>query len=480
VIALAILILSACRGLDPNGGTAQYDQAAAPSNAIADESRAPSAITADTAPVAAHPLTRPPQATQRSLSDNDHSVPTASSGTIMPAQHTVTAEHQTPTEAGRPSSVTTLGAIPRSDVPQTLVTASPYPAPAYPQPCPPVYPQPCFPTEADSSCGACQPAPWCPPGVPCAGWRPPGLPCPWPEDEYLCDGGDQIPSVRVRNDWSVDGLQLEDTVVHYDTLNGDTHVQPSNRVCIYAPRFASVRKVYGVLQHERWDQAAKLDQPVTIDGLDDTQFTTTAVQPVPPVLRHGLAGPSGFRDQLPPTGLDNLEGLVGTQGSVIPYEDFTDVQRAMLSNTEKARLAALVEAAAVWSHDVAVQVVIDNIATHEDVATTAAESVHIYSLEGKPRLRVCKMASRQEARPGETVEFTLLFENVGDQTIGNVTVIDNLTTRLEYVPDSQNCSLSANFSSSENQGESLALRWEIIEPMKVGQSGIIRFTCRVR
>jgi uncharacterized repeat protein (TIGR01451 family) len=152
----------------------------------------------------------------------------------------------------------------------------------------------------------------------------------------------------------------------------------------------------------------------------------------------------------------------------------------MLGNTEKARLAAMMEAAVTWSHEVAVQVVIDNIATHEDVAGTAPESMHIYSLEGKPRLRVCKLASRQDARPGETVEFTLLFENVGDQTIGNVTVIDNLTTRLEYVTDSQSCSLQSNFSSAVNQGESLMLRWEIVEPMKVGESGVIRFTCRVR
>ena len=58
--------------------------------------------------------------------------------------------------------------------------------------------------------------------MPCGGWRPPGLRCPWPEDEYLCDGGDELPSVEVRPDWSVDGLELEDTVVHYDTLDGDT------------------------------------------------------------------------------------------------------------------------------------------------------------------------------------------------------------------------------------------------------------------
>ena len=54
---------------------------------------------------------------------------------------------------------------------------------------------------------------------------------------------------------------------------------------------------------------------------------------------------------------------------------------------------------------------------------------------GDPRLRLIKCARKRNALPGEEVEFTLRFDNIGDQVIGNVTIIDNLTTRLEYVPD---------------------------------------------
>ena len=54
---------------------------------------------------------------------------------------------------------------------------------------------------------------------------------------------------------------------------------------------------------------------------------------------------------------------------------------------------------------------------------------------GDPRLRLIKCASKHHALPGEEVEFTLRFDNIGDQVIGNVTIIDNLTTRLEYVPN---------------------------------------------
>jgi hypothetical protein len=61
-----------------------------------------------------------------------------------------------------------------------------------------------------------------------------------------------------------------------------------------------------------------------------------------------------------------------------------------------------------------------------------------------------------------------------------VTIIDNLTTRLEFVPDSANCTLEADFSSERNTADSLVLRWDIKQTLDVGQSGLIRFKCRVR
>ena len=91
-----------------------------------------------------------------------------------------------------------------------------------------------------------------------------------------------------------------------------------------------------------------------------------------------------------------------------------------------------------------------------------------------------KIASTPFAAPGDEVEFTLRFDNVGNQVIGNVTIVDNLGTRLEYVDESAQCSLDAQFSTQPNEGDSLALRWEISDPLPAGKGGIIRFRCRVR
>jgi len=449
LIAVAMALPSGCRGLEPT----KTDRVAQ-----ADTSAVVAAV------AQTQDVTRlPAPASERSLSDQDaaRDVPQTSHAAVIPVGHT------TPV---------TVASGPRA--PHIDNSYCP-PAASQPAPC-----NPCGPA-LPPGLGYCPgPAPVdpyaCPHGLPCGGWTPPGLVCPWPEDEYLCDGGDQIPTAKVRRDWSVDGLELEDTVVHYDTVTGDTHVQPSNRVCVYAPRFAAVRKVYGIVQHDAREQISGVEYPLPIEGLGDVQGPTTTIQPVQPGLNFGTLAASGFRERTPPTGLENSQGLVGTHGGLLPYEDFTLIQNGQYDATEKARLAERVAAAMAWSHDLAIQVLIDDVALKEDMNVTQAESVHIYSLHGKPRLRICKVASRHEAKPGETVEFTIRFDNLGDQVIGNVTVIDNLTTRLEYVEDSQSCTPNAEFSVSANQGASLTLRWEIIEPMKVGQGGVIRFQCRVR
>ena len=81
------------------------------------------------------------------------------------------------------------------------------------------------------------------------------------------------------------------------------------------------------------------------------------------------------------------------------------------------------------------QVLIDNETAVQAIGVNGLESVYTYEVQGKSRVRVVKIASKQNAKPGELVEFTLRFDNVGDQPIGNVTVIDKLHDRLEYVAD---------------------------------------------
>jgi len=90
------------------------------------------------------------------------------------------------------------------------------------------------------------------------------------------------------------------------------------------------------------------------------------------------------------------------------------------------------------------------------------------------------MASCGSAQPGEIVEFTLRYDNIGNRVIGNVTLVDNLTTRLEYVPGSAKSDLADSFSAEPNDQGSVVLRWEIQDPLEAGKGGILQFKCKVR
>ena len=315
------------------------------------------------------------------------------------------------------------------------------------------------------------------PNMNCA---PDGLACPWPTDEYICDGGDHNLDANVRKDWTVVGLDQEDTVAHYDTLDGRTEITESNRVCIYAPRFAAVRKVVSPVLHEGHERIVDVAKADKLNLHRDNFGPTTAVQPEQIVADVAIDQAQAFRERNRLIGLDATDRLYLARHGFLPFEDLQAIQRGVFEASEKARLAERTQAALVWEETKAVQVIIDGKMAAEGKGTSAAEETVVYELLGKPRLRICKIADKSDALPGEIVNFTLRFDNVGDQPVGNVTIVDNLTTRLEYVEGSQSCTLKADFATEVNEGESLVLRWAVIEPLKVNEGGIIRFQCRVR
>jgi uncharacterized repeat protein (TIGR01451 family) len=319
------------------------------------------------------------------------------------------------------------------------------------------------------------------PCCPGRSWSPPGIARPWPLDEYLCDGGDRYVPTRVSRDYEVHGLDSEDTVVHYDTVDGRRVVQPSNRVCIYAPRFGAIRRVTAALQHDQQDRIARYDQPIQAFRSDDLQKVVTAIQPLQPVGEMGTKSPTIFQRDVRGQAVDAGQALAGFSDTFLPYENMEIIKTGRVDHADKPRLAQAIDAAHVWTHEQAVQLTIDRQPAHEIGGDSKPQTTYEFVLpDGKQRVRIIKIASKQNALPGETIDFTLRFDNVGDQPVENVTVIDNLTSRLEYEPDTAQCSVEADFFTEENEGQSLVLRWEIVEPLQVGEGGIIRFKCRVR
>ncbi len=312
-------------------------------------------------------------------------------------------------------------------------------------------------------------------------WGPPGIRQPWPEDEYLRDGGDAGVPAAVAAQCEVRGLEMEDAIAHYDTLDGRTLVTPSNEVYIYSPRFAAVRQVVGLVANEQKQRLSDVHLNTALATPTATQKIGAAKQQLQLVSEIGARPAQAFIMKQGDGAMSSVIGPRGFQNAYMPYENIAVIRRGIFENTDKALLIRGAQAAVTWSHTQAVQIILDRKAAMVAVENEQAEAVYVASVPpGNPKLRIIKLASTPYALPGEEVWFTLRFDNIGNQTIGNVTIIDSLSTRLEYVDQSAQCSRTATFSTRPNEGGSLVIRCELAEPLEVGRGGIVRFCCKVR
>jgi uncharacterized repeat protein (TIGR01451 family) len=314
----------------------------------------------------------------------------------------------------------------------------------------------------------------------CANASDPYGPLVGPSDEYLCDGGDFVTPAGVKADWTIEGLEEEDAIGHYDTVDGRTIVTPSNRVCIYAPRFAAVRRVVSAMAHE---------QPVFVNAILEEEAPAKATEALPPIIqnqRHAVAinlgqrPPSFFRQRQQAGGLENLQATMDAYASLAAYANLEIIRTGEVSDAEKPLVEKSRQNAITWAGDQGPQVVFGiKMAQGFDSVKQAGEVFHTDEPDS-PRLRLIKLASCGSAQPGEEVEFTLRYDNVGNQVIGNVTVVDNLSTRLEYIDGSAKSSVDANFLTEPTPNGSSILRWEIKDEVKPGDGGILRFRVKVR
>jgi uncharacterized repeat protein (TIGR01451 family) len=326
----------------------------------------------------------------------------------------------------------------------------------------------------------------CAEGVPLAqsacrnNWKPDGAACPWPADEYLCDGGDKLAHVRVQPDWTVQGLDQQDTIAHYDTADGRLEVRPSNKVCIYAPRFCAVRRIDTVFSGNQNIKAGGYEMPIGPVRLNERQGSDIATQPTALADNTGSKRTTIYNGDA--RGIPVSQNLVpqAVQDRQKAAIEFSDLAAVRLDSALKPYLAIKALEAITWTGDQKVQVIIDGQRAAADEMVQRPQVVFKLDPPSAPQLRITKVASTHAAQSGDTIDFILRFDNIGDQVLGNVTIVDSLVTRLEFVPGSEKCSLPVRFGTQENRGESLVLRWEILDPIQPGEGGVIVFKCKVR
>lgn len=307
-------------------------------------------------------------------------------------------------------------------------------------------------------------------------------PCPpgFDPQEYLCDGGDQDPRAIVRRDDSIGGLQPEDTVVHYTTDAGDIEINASNRVCVYAPRFASVRKITGAVSGGRAIGLKGFDLPVGANNLELNEGGVVIGETVE--LGHAEVARriDAMRDRNRGVPVESVQQPIQAVDVMAVLAGLRFDQLSEMRDDEVALVERLALAAIAWTIDESVQVAIEDIKPPTLTRDQTVEGLTVYDFPDAGRLQIVKLADRADARPGDIVTFAIRVENVGDSAVSRVTLTDNLTTRLEYVPESQTASGGAEFSTVANAGESLQLIWKLTDKLRVGESVTIRFQCKVR
>ena len=303
----------------------------------------------------------------------------------------------------------------------------------------------------------------------------------WPQDEYLVDGGDDGPRAYVRPNGEIRGLDAEDTIAQYDTLDKRRLVEKSNRVHIYSPRFGSVRKIDGAGALIEWQHfAAAQSQTWLADAQSHTQIGRTEQNETSDYARSNLV--------LRSANASANTGTVGLRTSPMTYQNgelaeslSRLLRHSTFTNAELAYLAEAKRAAVAWAGIDHLEITINEQTAQAMIGQKTPEAVFVLGdPETSPKLQLFKVASKETASRGDIVEFMIRFDNVGSEVVANVTIADSLTARLEYIEGSAGSSMPAEFFVEPNEVGSHILRWEITEPLHAGDFGVVRFRCRVQ
>ena len=300
-------------------------------------------------------------------------------------------------------------------------------------------------------------------------------------DEYVVNGGDSHAQVISRKDWSVDNLDVEDSVVHFDTVDGRILTEPSNRVFLYSPRFGAVRQLVGPIEGDQREGVAIANTNEEAVQGEEIASADVRSQEIRPLGATGSEQPQGAETTVGITVSTGLQGALEGDSQIRLGAMLTSETVDGLSSEDASLMLDGAIAAQGWSGEQGVAVSTDLVNVFSNAYIDGAATIYQIKDDTKTsKLRVIKIANKDAAKPGEFVEFTLRFENIGDQPIGNVTILDNLSSRLRYVDGTAQSSVQADFLADLNEKGSLVLRWEIEKPLYPKEFGVVRFICEVQ
>lgn len=333
------------------------------------------------------------------------------------------------------------------------------------------------------------------PGGPCpylkADGNPCGMPCgpvctpapnakAKPRDEFLCDGGDGNEPVHYGGNGGLLGVDPRDSLVNFEA-DGRPRILPTNVICVYAPRFASVRAAVGA------SEALGLHSPLQHERVDRQELAALAQGPKKVAINQTAevgrvrTKATGFSSRVyasEGSEVRVLGGFDSHQGpDVTRLAQAADVRKA---NQKAGLMREKIKAEGLKSAESPVVTGIVAGAGQMVMVWPPREVAGVEVPPRKPGLAVVKLVSADEAEPGDTLTYTIKYRNMGNTPIRAVTIIDSLLPRLEYVASSAQGPEGTVFTYGENKAGALELRWDLPGAIAPGTEGAVTFRAIVR
>jgi uncharacterized repeat protein (TIGR01451 family) len=320
---------------------------------------------------------------------------------------------------------------------------------------------------------------YCPPVETCPDCEAAGCEQELYPDEYLCDGGDRDDPVRYDEERMI-GLETQDTVAEYVGAEGRRKVRRSNEVCVYAPRFSSVSVISGTIEDAQASRPNQSEQSLRQIALHrDDRLNVHRLDAGVERMLTRVRG-SVVRNADTAWQLDLPLAMVTQTNDLVPLTYFGPLYATVLKQADEALLAVRIQSAQVWTRDQNPVIVgtVDGVQLVDSkfkVAELAGTDVR-----GPGRLKIVKLTDVHVASQGDEITFTIRYENPGDSPVTDVTIVDNLTPRLEYLAGSQSGTRAARFDAVDNGEGSQILRWELEAPLPPREGGEVSFKVQVR
>ncbi len=299
-------------------------------------------------------------------------------------------------------------------------------------------------------------------------------------DEYLFDGGDRdYPITRDLDQFR--GLDTEDTIAQYEDEQGKKKIKKTNRVAIYAPRFGSVVSITGPSSETLVD---KVHGHVVAQGgvnLRNRTVTSSQEQKLGAGRMDTQLRANGIGTEISTDTFNRGQGRAVEVAVMNTHQSLNRQRTGQFEDRLRPHQIEGMQFAEIWTRKL--NPVIQGHATSASQSVTLQAQAELVGLEDKGKrgvLRLHKVADKGAAAIGEVVTFTIHYENAGDREIKNVVLIDNLTPRLEYIPEATSTDRPGKVEAEDNGEGSVILRFVLEEALPGHTKGSITFQARVR